>query len=387
MVNRRVALFFIEPDKTHYVFRRRKRLVRALRPRPVLTAPNQEWAVDFASDVAASGRRLRIFSVVDSYTRECLALEVDTSLPSLRVTRTVAEIIDRRGAPVAIRSDNGLEVSSRHFLAWCLERKIDAIHIQPGKPTQNAHVESFHGRLRDECVNVSWFWNLFDARRKIADWRTDYCQGSYSPTFLCALKIENWFRVERYCGLFPPNPMYQLNGSFGFQNLPAKYPRSVRQRMIGVYFPPLHREPDGARTHAEKRRSLREVHPLGCLGIAAENGDAMMTAQRSDSFAGPAIPSSGEHAVPIQNTSDQIVRTDPRQHCHSINQGFRCLRVVLAAFSPRKVQFCMDSAFPVDDQDNLAARAVHINDHFFDQRSDDPFLEAHVRAVVVPNSF
>jgi putative transposase len=153
---------------------RRKRLQRILRPRPVLTAPNQEWAVDFASDVAASGQRLRIFSVVDSYTRECLALEVDTSLPSRRVTRTLATIIETRGTPVAIRSDNGPEVSSRHFLAWCIERRIDAVHIQPGKPTQNAHVESFHGRLRDECLNVSWFWNLFDARSKIAAWRCEY---------------------------------------------------------------------------------------------------------------------------------------------------------------------------------------------------------------------
>jgi putative transposase len=145
---------------------RRKRLQRAMRPRPILTAPNQEWAVDFASDVAASGRRLQIFSVVDSYTRECLALEVDTSLPSRRVTRILAEIIERRGVPVAVRSDNGPELSSRHFLAWCIERKIDAIHIQPGKPTQNAHVESFHGRLCDECLNVSWFWNLIRCSTK-----------------------------------------------------------------------------------------------------------------------------------------------------------------------------------------------------------------------------
>jgi putative transposase len=124
--------------------------------------------------VAASGRRLRIFTVVDSYTRECLALEVDTSLPSRRVTRALAEIIDRRGAPVAIRSDNGPEVSSRHFLAWCIEKRIDAVHIQPGKPTQNAHIEGFNGGFRDECLNVSWFWNLFDARAKIAAWRTEY---------------------------------------------------------------------------------------------------------------------------------------------------------------------------------------------------------------------
>jgi putative transposase len=160
---------------------RRKRLQRMLRPRPILSAPNQEWAIDFASDVAASGRRLRIFSVVDSYTRECLALEVDASLPSRRVTRVLARIIERRGAPVAIRSDNGPEMSSRHFLAWCIEKRIDAIHIQPGKPTQNAHVESFHGRLRDECLNVSWFWNLLDARRKISAWRTEYnCERPHS---------------------------------------------------------------------------------------------------------------------------------------------------------------------------------------------------------------
>ena len=160
---------------------RRKRLERVLRPRPILTAPNQEWAIDFASDVAASGRRLRIFSVVDCYTRECLTLEVDTSLPSRRVTRALAGIIETRGAPGAIRSDNGPEMSSRHYLAWCIEKRIDAVHIQPGKPTQNAHVESFHSRLRDECLNVSWFWNLFDARRKIGAWRVEYnCERPHS---------------------------------------------------------------------------------------------------------------------------------------------------------------------------------------------------------------
>jgi putative transposase len=86
----------------------------------------------------------------------------------------LTQIIEKRGAPEAIRSDNGPEVSSRHFLAWCIEQRIDAIHIQPGKPTQNAHVESFHGKLRDECLNVNWFWNLWDARRKITAWRTEY---------------------------------------------------------------------------------------------------------------------------------------------------------------------------------------------------------------------
>ncbi|MDE3170846.1 MAG: transposase family protein [Acidobacteriota bacterium] len=112
--------------------------------------------------------------MVDPYTRECLALEVDTSMGSRRVTRVLEAIIAERGTPQAIRSDNGPEFTSRHFLAWCLERKIEAVHIEPGKPVQNAHVESLHGKLRDECLNPSWFANLFEARRKIAAWRKEY---------------------------------------------------------------------------------------------------------------------------------------------------------------------------------------------------------------------
>jgi putative transposase len=155
---------------------KRKRLSRLLRPRMVLSAPNEEWSLDFVSDIAASGQRLRVLAVVDSFTRECLALEVDTSLPSRRVTRALEQIISQRGLPLSIRCDNGPEITSRHFLAWCIERKIDLVHIQPGKPTQNAHVESFNGRLREECLNISWFWNLWDARHKIASWREDYNQ-------------------------------------------------------------------------------------------------------------------------------------------------------------------------------------------------------------------
>jgi putative transposase len=153
---------------------RRKRLTRSYVSPLILTEPNQEWAIDFASDVTASGRRLRVFSVVDAFTRECLALETDTSMPSQRVTRVLQAIVNQRGTPQFLRSDNGPEVSSRHYLAWCVERSISTIHIQPGKPTQNGHIESFHGRFRDECLNASWFWNLWDARRKIACWRMDY---------------------------------------------------------------------------------------------------------------------------------------------------------------------------------------------------------------------
>jgi len=154
--------------------KKRKHCVRVGQPLRSCTGANQEWALDFVHDAVECGRAIRVLSVVDAYTRECLALEVDTSFASRRVTRVLEGIIAERGQPLAIRCDNGPELTSRHFLAWCVEQRIELVHIQPGKPTQNAHVESFNGRLREECLNVSWFQNLFDARRKIAAWRRDY---------------------------------------------------------------------------------------------------------------------------------------------------------------------------------------------------------------------
>jgi putative transposase len=154
--------------------KKRKHCMRAGVPLRVCTAANQEWALDFVHDAVASGRTIRVLSVADAYTRECLALEVDTSFASRRVTRVLEGIVSERGAPQSIRCDNGPELTSRHMLAWCVERKIELHNIQPGKPTQNGRLESFNGRLRDECLNVSWFQNLFDARRKIAAWRKEY---------------------------------------------------------------------------------------------------------------------------------------------------------------------------------------------------------------------
>ena len=154
--------------------KKRKHCVREGKPLVARSAANQEWALDFAHDAVACGRAIRVLSVVDAYTRECLALEVDTSFASRRVTRVLEMIVAERGVPQAIRCDNGPELTSRHFLAWSIERQIELLHIQPGKPTQNARIESFHGRLREECLSVSWFQNLFDARRKIAAWRKEY---------------------------------------------------------------------------------------------------------------------------------------------------------------------------------------------------------------------
>ncbi len=138
------------------------------------TTANQEWALDFVHDATASGRSIRVLNVIDAYTRESLAMEVDTSFAGLRVTRVLDQIIAERGLPQAIRCDNGPELTSRHFLAWTLERKINLVHTQPGKPTQNGYVESFNGKLREECLRISWFQNLFEARRIIANWQRDY---------------------------------------------------------------------------------------------------------------------------------------------------------------------------------------------------------------------
>lgn len=121
---------------------RRKRLTRPLQPRPGLTAPPQQWSIDFASDVTASGRRLRVLSVVDSFTRQCHALEVDTSFPSRRVTRVLDRASERFGKPQATRCDNGPELCSRHFLVWAIDRKIDAAY-----PARETNRECLWGEL------------------------------------------------------------------------------------------------------------------------------------------------------------------------------------------------------------------------------------------------
>lgn len=154
--------------------KRRKRLVRVCQPRTQPTAPNEEWSLDFVHDRLANGRAVRVLGVVDTFTRECLALEVDTSFASPRVTRVLDAIIAKRGRPQRLRMDNGSELTSRHFLSWGVDWKLELAYIQPGKPVENAHVESFNGKLRDECLNVSWFRNLWQARARIDAWRREY---------------------------------------------------------------------------------------------------------------------------------------------------------------------------------------------------------------------
>jgi putative transposase len=152
----------------------RKRAVGTRAPMVLPQGPNQRWSLDFQSDALADGRRFRIFAVVDDFTRECLALVVDTSLPSLRVVRELDAIVAIRGRPAMIVSDNGTELTSRAVLRWSQEKQVEWHYIAPGKPQQNAFAESFFGRLRDECLNETLFTSLAHAREVLSFWKEDY---------------------------------------------------------------------------------------------------------------------------------------------------------------------------------------------------------------------
>ena len=153
----------------------RKRVARERCPTPAPSGPNQHWALDFVSDALSWGRKIRMLTIVDAFTRESLAIEVDTSLSGVRVARVLDQIIARRGrAPEEIVLDNGPELTSKALDQWAYERGVRLRFIEPGKPVQNCFIESFNGRLRDECLNEHWFLSLPDARRIVEEWRMDY---------------------------------------------------------------------------------------------------------------------------------------------------------------------------------------------------------------------
>ena len=152
----------------------RKRALGTRAPLVLPQGPNQRWSLDFLSDTLSDSRRFRILAVVDDFTRECLALVADTSLSGVRVGRELDILVARRGKPHSIVSDNGTELTSMAILSWSQETSIDWHYIAPGKPTQNAFVESFNGRLRDELLNETLFASLDHARLALAAWRDDY---------------------------------------------------------------------------------------------------------------------------------------------------------------------------------------------------------------------
>ncbi len=157
--------------------RRRKgaAMVRVKLPAP--ERPNQKWSMDFVTDSIVTGRRFRALAIIDEYSRECPAIEVDTSLGGRRVVGVLERLAVTRGLPEIITIDNGPEFAGRALDEWAYHKGVKLNFIRPGKPVENAFAESFIGRLRDECLNTNWFMNLKHARDIIEDWRIDYNQA------------------------------------------------------------------------------------------------------------------------------------------------------------------------------------------------------------------
>ena len=152
----------------------RKRAVGVRAPILVEARPNARWSLDFVHDQMANGRRFRVLNITGDMTHECLGAIPDTSISGKRVARELTAIIERRGKPGMIVSDNGTELTSNAIFAWCKDNKIDWHYIAPGKPMQNGYVESFNGKMRDELLNETLFFSLDHARTIIAAWMEDY---------------------------------------------------------------------------------------------------------------------------------------------------------------------------------------------------------------------
>ena len=172
----------------------RKRALGVRAPLALPNGPNERWSLDFVSDCFSNGRRFRILAIVDDFTRESLALIADTSLSGIRVARELDALIARRGRPKSCVSDNGTELTSKAILKWTQLRGIDWHYIAPGKPQQNAFIESFIGRLRDECLNETLFGSLAQARADLESWRRDY--NGVRPHSALANRTPEEFRAQ-----------------------------------------------------------------------------------------------------------------------------------------------------------------------------------------------
>ena len=154
--------------------RRKKRASEARLPLPIPKRPNELWTMDFMADCLASGERFRTLNALDVSSRICVGIATERSFPSERVTEFLDLWIEAHGKPSGIQVDNGTEFTSNHFDAWAYDRGIAVHFITPGRPVENAVIESFNGKLRDECLNANWFDTLGDAQTLIESWGTDY---------------------------------------------------------------------------------------------------------------------------------------------------------------------------------------------------------------------
>jgi putative transposase len=156
--------------------RRKERAQRQRVAQGLAVRPNGRWSMDFVAQRLADGRWIRVLTVVDQFTRECLCLHADTALSGEKVAAALDGIVAERGAPRSITVDNGTEFASRAIDLWAYANGVHLDFIRPGRPVENGYIESFNGKLRDECLNVEVFFTLSDAREKLARWRQDYNQ-------------------------------------------------------------------------------------------------------------------------------------------------------------------------------------------------------------------
>jgi putative transposase len=189
----------------------RRKLPAAVRvPLPQASGPDQRWSIDFVHDQLSDGRRFRSLTIVDEFTRQCLAITVDHSIGGAGVVRTLEQLLGERSKPSLLITDNGPEFTSRALHQWAQHHGVNLHHIQPGKPTQNAFIESFNGTFRDDCLNQHWFRSLAEARLLIEHWRKEY----------------NTLRPHSSIGRIPPD-IFALHHSLSQTNQPNLYPEAA----------------------------------------------------------------------------------------------------------------------------------------------------------------
>lgn len=201
LVNYKRLYRLYKEEKLELRPKHRKRLKSEKRGRPALaTKLHEVWTMDFMSDTLCDGRRFRTLNVLDVWSRQCLAIEVDTSLSSQRVVRVLDELVQQHGAPQRLQIDNGPEFRSQALDVWAKRHGVALHFIDPGKPTQNGHIESFNGHFRAECLSQEWFLHLREVRQTVGTWRMEY----------------NTVRPHSSLGYLPPAVWAQQQQSLSF---------------------------------------------------------------------------------------------------------------------------------------------------------------------------
>jgi putative transposase len=172
--HKRTERIYMEEGLSLRLKKRKKKVAMARVRLPEPERVNQRWSMDFVSDSLVTGRRFRALTILDDFSRECLAIEVDTSIGGARVVNVLERLAEIRGLPEVITLDNGPEFAGKAMDEWAYNRGVKLNFIRPGKPVENAYIESFNGKLRDECLNQNWFITLRHGRETIETWRIDY---------------------------------------------------------------------------------------------------------------------------------------------------------------------------------------------------------------------